>query len=111
MVISENLVDITSKNISIEYKDKESSQIMIELKNYRDICAKYRNELLSVHGVPGFYDLDIREPERIAKNWIPNIQKYLGWYENEYHSLLTKINASCFKERSRGLLFQCIARS
>ena len=98
-------------NFLFYIQSKQSSQIMIELKNYRDICAKYWNELLSVHGVPGFYDLDIREPERIAKNWIPNIQKYLGWYENEYHSLLTQINASCFKERYRGLLFQCIASS
>lgn len=85
--ISINGQPIQSKN------DCELILRMIELKNDRDICAKYWNELLSVHGVPGFYDLDRREPERIAKNWIFNIQKYLGWYENEYHSLLTKINA------------------
>ena len=74
-------------------KDCELILHIIELKNYRDICARYWNDLLSIHGVPAFSDLDAYEPERIAKNWIPNILKYLSWYENAYNPLLTKINA------------------
>lgn len=66
---------------------------IIELRNHRIQCAKYWDELLSVHGVPSFFALDSQEPERIAKNWIPGIQKYINWYADVYDLLLKKIKA------------------
>ncbi|MCZ9313211.1 MAG: AAA domain-containing protein [Methanocorpusculum sp.] len=65
----------------------------LELENNRSLCATYWNELLSIHGVPVFSELDLQEPERIAKNWIPNIHKYLNWYEDTYGPLLEKLKA------------------
>lgn len=74
-------------------KDCELILHIIELKNYRDVCARYWNDLFAIHGVPNFYELDVREPERIAKNWIPSIKKYIGWYETAYNPLLVKIRS------------------
>lgn len=74
-------------------KDCELILHIIELKNYREKCSRYWDDLLSMHGVPAFFDLDAYEPERVAKNMIPLIKKSLKWYEKEYNSLLTKIDA------------------
>lgn len=74
-------------------KDCELALHVIELNNYRSLCERYWNDLLAVYGVPGFLELSSQAPERIAKNWIPQIRKYLGWYENSYAPLLTKLDA------------------
>ena len=43
--------------------------------------------------VPEFLELSPQAPERIAKNWIPQIRKYLDWYENSYAPLLMRLDA------------------
>lgn len=65
----------------------------IELDAIRKECAKYWNELLGEHGVPDFFSLDRREPEKIAGNWIPHILRYLDWYETDYEPLKQKMSA------------------
>lgn len=65
----------------------------IERLQKREKCARYWNDLLGEYGVPSFKDLNAKAPENIAKNWIPNIEKYLSWYETAYTPLLEKMNA------------------
>lgn len=74
-------------------EDCELALHVIELNNYRTLCAKYWNELLAVYGLPGFLELSPQSPERIAKNWIPQIRKYLDWYENSYAPLLARLDS------------------
>ena len=66
---------------------------VIEMKSMRDQCASYWNDLLSKHGVPAFYDLDTSEPERVAANYIPYIQRYLDWFQKEYEVLTMHMRA------------------
>ncbi len=69
----------------------------IELIRSRERCSTYWNELLSSHGVPQFSALDKCSPERIARNWISGITKYLNWYQTDYALLadyLDKIGIS-----------------
>ncbi|MDY5238004.1 AAA domain-containing protein [Bacteroides helcogenes] len=74
-------------------KDCELALHVLELNSHRTLCAGYWNDLLSGYGVPGFFELSQQNPERIAKNWIPHIQKYLDWYKNAYTTLLEKLEA------------------
>lgn len=60
---------------------------IIELERLRSQCEVYWNQLLSVHDVPRFSELDSHAPEQIAKNWIPSITKYLDWYSEDYEQL------------------------
>lgn len=64
---------------------------ILELQNHRSLCARYWNDLLANYDVPEFFELSPQNPERIAKNWIPQMQKYLDWYKNAYESLLTRL--------------------
>lgn len=73
--------------------DCELALHTIECAEERSLCAGYWNNLLAVHGIPSFFELDAKEPERIAKNWIPRIQKYLNWYRNAYTPLMEKLDA------------------
>lgn len=66
---------------------------VMEMKSMRDQCASYWNDLLSKHGVPAFYDLDASEPERVAANYIPYIQRYLDWFQREYEVLTMRMSA------------------
>lgn len=66
----------------------------IELKRVRKQCAVYWNDLLSVHDVPPFFDLDADEPERIAEKWIALIQRHLDWYQQEYPLLADRLSAA-----------------
>lgn len=66
----------------------------IELKEVRQKCATYWDELLATQGVPKFFELDASSPERIAHNWIPHIQKYLNWYQDDYAKLSEKLMAA-----------------
>ncbi len=61
---------------------------MIELAQLRKLCSTYWDELLSVHRIPHFTELDPSAPERIALNWIPVIKRYLNWYQTDYSVLL-----------------------
>lgn len=67
---------------------------VIELKEARRKCAAYWDELLGSHGVPKFLELDAVSPERIARNWVPHIQKYLNWYQQDYAQLREKLTAA-----------------
>ena len=66
---------------------------VMEMKSMRDQCASYWNDLIAKHGVPAFYDLDEVEPERVAANYIPYIQHYLDWFQNEYEALTMRMSA------------------
>ena len=66
---------------------------VMEMKSMRDQCASYWNDLISKHGVPAFYDLDASEPERVAANYIPYIQRYLDWFQREYEVLTMRMGA------------------
>lgn len=68
----------------------------IEMDNIRKQCAVYWDDLLSPHDVPEFFELDDHNPERVASNWIPLIQKYLDWYAKEYQTLVEKIKSCGF---------------
>ena len=59
----------------------------IEREKSLDLCSKYWNELMAVNKMPAFRDLDPQEPERIAANHIPQIHRFLGWYESDYRPL------------------------
>lgn len=66
----------------------------IELKEMRQKCASYWDELLVAQGVPKFFDLDMYNPEHIAKKWIPYIKKYLNWYQEDFSKLKEKMTAA-----------------
>ena len=66
---------------------------IIELERLRSQCRVYWDELLAVHGVPKFSELDPGAPERIAANWVPVINKYLDWYRDAYEPLLARVAA------------------
>ncbi|NLV16308.1 MAG: AAA family ATPase [Syntrophomonadaceae bacterium] len=74
-------------------KDCEIILHIIELEALRSQCSVYWNELLAIHGVPRFETLATEEPERIAKRWLPNITRFLGWYQNEYATLISRLQA------------------
>ena len=85
-------ISINDKAIRSE-KDCSMVLHMIELDNCRKVCAAYWDELLSSHGVPRFFELDCSSPERIARNWIPLMKRYLDWYKEEYTQLLESLKA------------------
>ncbi|MCR4600356.1 MAG: AAA family ATPase [Clostridia bacterium] len=64
-----------------------------ELQNARRRCRAVWDELLMPNGVPGFDELDKSEPERIAVNLIPQIEKYLNWFRTDYELLISKLAA------------------
>ena len=66
---------------------------ILEMKSMRDQCALYWNDLIAKHGVPQFYDLDQDEPERVAANYIPLMQRYLDWFQAEYQVLTMRMEA------------------
>ena len=59
----------------------------IRMNSLRNQCALFWNDLIAKYDVPVFYDLDKDEPERVAANYIPYIQRYLNWFQNEYEEL------------------------
>ena len=76
----------------------------IELKKWRRKCASFWNELLLKYdeNIPDFMSLDKYNPERVAKNFIPKIEKCLDWYQKDYKLLAEKIGAVGFPS---GLIF------
>ncbi len=91
--------DIALETVTIDGKQANSAKDCeiilhcIELNEIRSQCAKYWDNLLSVNGVPKFFELDTENQENIAIKWIPQIQKYLNWYQDAYKTLLDKLNA------------------
>ena len=78
--------------------DKDCDIILhcIEMENIRKQCSVYWDDLLSVHDVPKFCELDSHDPEQVASNWIPVIQKYLDWYAKEYQPLMERVELCGF---------------
>ena len=66
---------------------------VLEMKSMREQCASYWNDLIAKHGLPQFYDLNQDDPERVAANYIPLIQRYLDWFKNEYEVLTMRMEA------------------
>lgn len=85
-------ISINDKPIQSE-KDCAMILHMIELDNCRKVCAAYWDALLSPHGIPHFFELDCSSPERVAKNWVPLIKRYLDWHQEEYARLLENVKA------------------
>ncbi len=56
----------------------------LELGKSRVVCARYWNELMSGGGTPKFEALD-EKPEQIAKNYVPQMEKCLEWYQEYGH--------------------------
>lgn len=67
----------------------------IELRNLRQKCAYYWDELLAKHdkNICAFDKLDAEAPESIAKNFIPRIKSSLDWHYNGCNELSEKLNA------------------
>lgn len=64
---------------------------VLEMKSMREQCASYWNDLIAKYGVPAFYDLNRDDPEHVAANYIPLIQRYLEWFGNEYKVLIMRM--------------------
>lgn len=59
----------------------------IELYNARSDLSIMWDELMILNSVSKFYDLDEKEPEKMAEKYIEEISYYLNWYDNEYIKL------------------------
>ena len=66
----------------------------IEMENIRNKCAAYWNDLLPKYNVPMFEELDTKEPEQVAANYISLFKSYLNWYANEYAELKACVNST-----------------
>ena len=63
----------------------------LELLELRGKCAKYWDVLMTSTGMPAFFDLDRQCPETIADNLIPEIQRALDWYQEDFTLLVDKM--------------------
>ena len=54
---------------------------------------KLWDELMAKQGSPAFAALGT-EPEEICEQRIPNIRRYLDWYQNEYAQFMSLIDAA-----------------
>lgn len=79
-------------------KDCDLVLHFIELTEMRNKCSAYWGELIGIHNTLQFFELDQRNPELVAKKWIPYINRYLKWYDTEYQELLSKLAAVGFPE-------------
>lgn len=64
---------------------------ILKMKEMREKCASFWNDLIAKYGVPQFYDLDQDAPEHIAANYILLIERYLDWFKNEYEVLVKRM--------------------
>lgn len=65
----------------------------IELLQKRAETKLLWDELMAKHGTPSFSMLG-DEPEEICKQMIPNIRRYLDWYQNELSQFRSLLNAA-----------------
>lgn len=61
---------------------------MLSLREKREACGRYWDDLLAAHGVESFWQLDPKEPERVAQGAVASIRRYLDWYDKEYALLV-----------------------
>ncbi len=71
---------ISASNIN----DIELAKEELDLFDMRATCSRYWNKLLANHGLPVFDELNEQQPEHIAAQMIPMIERALDWQENEY---------------------------
>lgn len=86
-------VKINGKEISSK-EDCSLAVRKLALDEKRERCAKYWDTLFEKSDIPRFFSLDEAEPERIALTFIPEIEKYLYWFDNEYEPLVEYITAA-----------------
>lgn len=65
---------------------------ILELNCLKKQCAAYWDELIVKHGVPAFNELDSQYPERVAAKYIPLMERYIDWFENDYSVLVENMN-------------------
>lgn len=93
--IEKGLTAVTINGLQIQSaNDCDIVLHIFELADIRKLCATYWDNLLAKHHVPHFMDLDTSDPERIAEKWIPLIQRYLDWYQQEYSLLADKLSVA-----------------
>ena len=73
--------------------DCEAALMFIELSEKREKAAELWNALMSVNGAPLFENLSA-EPEREASRYLPLLEKYMNWYNNEYQMLRETVIAA-----------------
>lgn len=61
---------------------------VLRIKEMRDQCASYWDDLIARYEVPKFYELAQDDPENVAVKYIPLIRRYLDWKQKEYQVLL-----------------------
>lgn len=66
----------------------------MELSSMRKKCALFWNELLTPNGMPEFFSLDMKEPESVAVNILPQIERYLDWYNTDYQRLVDLLESA-----------------
>lgn len=62
---------------------------ILKLKELREQCAAYWNELFGKHDIPQFYELDLDYQEQAAAKYIPLIKRYQSWFNNEYTTIVS----------------------
>lgn len=65
---------------------------IMELEARRKQCASCWDDSMAKYGAPRFFELDSCDPEQIAVNYIPLIQRNLDWFSNEYTMLRQRMN-------------------
>jgi len=73
---------------------KEFAEIicgLLELKTQRVACGRYWDQLMTDAGACRFADLDVKEPERVAKNFQNDIRSLLDWYNGKYLDLCSSL--------------------
>ncbi len=64
----------------------------LQLIQKRQLCCNYWNELFADTSMKKFEELDTKNPENIAKHWIPKIQSMLSWFDKDWVLVKQTIN-------------------
>lgn len=81
-------LNVVNKHPLETVKDCEFVLNSIKLQISRNELALIWDELMAENGTPKFTDLDLKEPEIVAKKYIDSINKYLSWYPDDYNKLI-----------------------
>jgi len=73
---------------------------VLELEQARVACGRCWDTLLTPQGVVPFRELDRREPERTAANWVSVIERCLNWYRDLYAPLREQLKAAQIPEQA-----------
>ena len=81
---------LSNQDLTPDDEKELEYNLHLELADSRALCSRYWKELMSSNGAPEFETLD-KQPELIARNYIPRIQKFLNWYQTDYIILMEHI--------------------